>query len=286
MSRTLIHYSSQPLRALRNEGTGQQASYHHMTGKPNGFWYAYGDAWKEAIESGRAGLALREETLVHRYEFQLPESAFVSAVEDVTPDTIFELRQDNLNAFMQRFLRPEYRLTMDMAGVVQQALTMMIQEGESAVFAEWAATNDAFQDYYDELMYVMTDKLNAGEDVNVAKEARKILRRFPRLRASPSAMRGDRILSMNWVAFWNDVALIVGGVEFHADILGVRTWGDVELTWTGVLGIPSGVVFHPTRFREGVLVRQLLQGGFRSKRPTRSKRSTSFKRTRRSTRRI
>ena len=283
MSRTLIHYSSQPLRGLRNEGTADQASYHHMNGKPNGFWYAYGDVWKEAIESGRPGLAGRRNTPLHRYEFQLPESAFVSAVEDMTPDTIFELGRDNLNAFMQRFVRPAHQRRMDQVGVVKQALTMMVQEGESSVFAEWAAADEVFGDYYEDLKYEMMDKLNAGENINLAKEARKILRGFPELRASPLALRGDRILLFDWVAFWKDVARAVGGVEFHEDVLGVRTWGDVELTWTGVLGIPSGVVFHPNRFREGVMVRQLTQGGLRARG---FKRSTRSKRSKRSTRRM
>jgi hypothetical protein len=81
----------------------------------------------------------------------------------------------------------------------------------------------------------------------------------------------------NWNKFWNKVSNTVGGIEFHTDLFDIKKWEDIHIPWTGKIEIRSGVIFHPSTFRNGILKEQLklqqMFGGKKTKRYTRYKRN-------------
>ena len=273
--RTLIHYSKKKLTELENDGTSSQRSCHRSNGKPDGFWYAYGEIWKQLINSGKA--RRNKENTTFKYEFRLPESAFVKTIAAAHRDTIFELSSENLKEFMQRFVREEHHKSMTKNNIIEHALKMMIQGGGSAILAELSATDDDFMTYYQEL----EDRIADDEEIKIKKEIKKINSKFSELLStfSPSreALYEDGVFLFNWRAFWKTVSESVGGVEFNKDVLTIDTWNDLHLTWTHPIEIPSGVIFNPSTFRGGILIEQLRMqtaGGKRYTRKKKSKRTT------------
>ena len=267
--RTLIHYSKKELTELKNDGTRNQIRYHSSSGKPDGFWYAYGETWKQLINSGKAGR--NKANTSFRYEFRLPESAFVETIADASTDTIFKLSAGNRNEFMQQFVREEHHISK--AQMIESAFIVKIQEGDSAILAELLAANPKFKRDHTKLK----KRLLRGEEINFEKEINNLSTFSP----SQRALRGDGLFLFNWRAFWKTVSESVGGVEFQEDLLTIDKWNDLHLTWTQPIAIHSGVIFHPTTFRDGILIKQLQNqllvksaGGKRYTRKKKSKRAT------------
>lgn len=278
LTRTLIHYSKKKLIKLENEGTRNQIRYHLSSGKPNGFWYAYGETWKKEINSGKA--RRDKENTSFKYEFRLSESAFVSTIADTSRDTIFELSSGNLDEFMQHFVREEHRISMTKEEIIEHALTVKVSEGDSTILTELSDVNPVFMEYYEQL----GDRIFNGKKINLKNEIKKInkiITKFPELLStfSPSqnALEGDGLFLFDWRAFWGTVSESVGGIEFHEDLLTIDTWNDLHLTWIRPIAIHSGVIFKPSTFRDGILIKQLQiqpAGGKRYTRKKKSRRTT------------
>lgn len=269
--RILIHYSKKKLIELENEGTSNQERYHVSSGKPNGFWYAYGETWKKEINSGKA--RRDKENTSFKYEFILPESAFVKTIADISRDTIFELSSGNLDEFMQHFVKREHHISMTKNEIIEHALSMKKFEGDSTILTELLRVKPLFMTEYKNLKKQM-----AGKKI---KNKSEIERTFSELLStfSPSqkALKGDRLSLFDWRAFWKTVSESVGGIEFHEDLLTIDTWNNLDLTWTRPIAIHSGVIFNPSTFRGGMLIEQLriqTAGGKRYTRKKKSKRTT------------
>lgn len=269
--RTLVHYSKKKLTELENEGTSNQMRYHFSSGKPNGFWYAYGETWKKEINSGKA--RRNKENTSFKYEFRLPESAFVSTIADTSRDTIFELSSRNLDEFMQHFVKKEHHISMTKNEIIEHALFMKAHDGDSTILTELSGVNPVFMTEYRKLKKQMTAKKIKNKS-EIEKTFSELLSTF-----SPShkALKGDRLSLFDWREFWKTVSESVGGIEFHEDLLTIDTWNDLHLTWTGPIAIHSGVIFNPSTFRGGMLIEQLriqTAGGKRYTRKKKSKRTT------------
>ena len=278
---TLIHYSKKELTELKNEGTRNQIRYHSSSGKPDGFWYAYGETWKQLINSGKAGR--NKANISFRYEFRLPDSAFVETIADASTDTIFKLSAGNLDEFMQRFVSEEHHISK--AQIIESAFIVMLKDNDSAILNELSATDTKFKIYYNKLKRQLNKQLDKGEEINFETVIENIKTTFPTLLStfSPSqrALRGDGLFLFDWRAFWKTVSESVGGVEFQEDLLTIDKWNDLDLIWTHPIAIHSGVIFHPSRFRDGILIKQLQNqlpvksaGGKRYTRKKKSKRGT------------
>ena len=272
--RTLIHYSKKKLTELENNGTSNQRSCHSSSGKPDGFWYAYGEIWKQLVHSGT--ISRTKENTSFKYEFRLPDSAFVETIAAASRDTIFKLSSTNLNEFMHRFVREGHHTPTTKNKIIEHALKVMIQCGGSAILAELSATDDDFMTYYQEL----DDRIADEEEIKIKKEIKK-MNKFSTLLStfSPSreALYEDGVSLFNWRAFWKTVSELVGGVEFDNDVITIDTWNDLHLTWTHPIASPSGVIFNPSTFRGGILIEQLRMqtaGGKRYTRKKKSKRTT------------
>lgn len=256
-----------------------------------GFWYAYGEDWKEYVVTQNTGNNhqrghTKKNTAV-RHEFLLPEEAFVTEVKEATPNTIFELSRGNLDAFMKRFVKKAHRYTLPQ--VLEMAFTNMVTEGErGAILDELSEKDERVREYVDMIQeYVEADALaELGERIGICgsdcennednlikgvvtymrKNYKRVLSGY-----SPSreAQTQDQIHLLDWGAFWRDVSRKVGGIEFHSDLFDMDSWEDVWLPWADKLSVRSGVVFHPSRFRGGILMEQLasqVMGGSRSRR--------------------
>jgi hypothetical protein len=105
------------------------------------------------------------------------------------------------------------------------------------------------------------DRLMDYNDPDPKKIMKKVKSKFPHVISefSPSdeALASDGLLAYDWKKLWEEVSKTLGGVEFHADLFEIDTWGDISLPWTSKLDIRSGVIFHPATFRNGVLSEQL-----------------------------
>jgi hypothetical protein len=269
--RILIHYSKKKLIELKNEGTGNQMRYHFSSGKPNGFWYAYGEAWKQLINSGKA--RRDKENTSFKYEFRLPESTFVKTIADTTLDTIFELSSENLDEFMQHFVKKEHHIYMTKNEIIEHALSMKAHDGDSTILTELSVVNPVFMTEYRKLKKQMTGKKIKNKS-EIEKTFSELLSTFS---PSQKALKGDRLSLFDWRAFWKTVSESVGGIEFHENLLTIDTWNDLHLTWTGPIAIHSGVIFKPSIFRGGILIEQLriqTAGGKRYTRKKKSKRTT------------
>ena len=277
--RVLIHYSKKKLTELENDGTSNQMSCHHSNGKPNGFWYAYGETWKKEINEKKT--SRDEKNTSFKYEFRLPESAFVSTIAAAKPNTIFELSSENLNEFMQRFVMKKHYISMTKNKIIKHALEMMLQDGDSAILTELSLKNDEFMDYYEQL----DARIQSGEEIDFENEITTLITTFKKLLStfSPSqnALEADGLFLFDWRAFWETVSKSVGGIEFHEDLLTIDTWNDLRLTWTRPIAIHSGVIFKPSTFRDGILIKQLRMqlpvksdGGKRYTHKKKSKRTT------------
>lgn len=269
--RILIHYSKKKLIELENEGTSNQMRYHFSSGKPNGFWYAYGETWKKEINSGKA--RRDKENTSFKYEFRLPESAFVSTIADISRDTIFELSSGNLDEFMQHFVKKEHHISMTKNEIIEHALFMKAHDGDSAILTELSRVNSVFMTKYKNLKKQMADKKIKNKS-EIEKTFSELLSTFS---PSQKALKRDRLSLFDWRAFWKTVSESVGGIEFHEDLLTIDTWNNLELTWTRPIAIHSGVIFNPSTFRGGILIQQLRiqpAGGKRYTRKKKSKRTT------------
>jgi hypothetical protein len=262
LERTIVHYSTSKLAALKSD-TLDQAKLAVIHGKPTGFWYAYGTNWKNIVNSGKAGR--NTSTTAFRYEFRLPESAFITNVAAVSRDSILELSQSNLDAFMKKYAKDKYRYSA--TNLLERAFTLFMMDGESAVLSEISNMDEEFADFCDRLM-----DLNGFDPKKVAK---KVNTTFPHIISefapSKEALASDQMLTYDWTSFWADVSKTLGGVEFHADLFATDAWGDIALPWTSKLDIRSGVIFHPATFRNGVLTEQLRATVLGGRRRTRRK---------------
>ena len=267
----LIHYSKKKLTKLENDGTSNQRMCHRSNGKPDGFWYAYGEAWKQLINSGEA--RRDKENTSFKYEFSLPDSAFVSTIADVSPHTIFELSSGNLDEFMQHFVREEHHISITKDEIIEHALCMKAQDGDSTILTELSRVNPVFMTEYRKLKKQMASKKIKNKS-EIEKTFSELLSTFS---PSHNALKGDGVSLFDWRAFWKTVSESVGGVEFQEDVLTIDVWNDLELIWTGPIAIHSGVIFKPSIFRGGILMDQLrmqTSGGKRYTRRKKSKRST------------
>jgi hypothetical protein len=245
--RTLIHYSKGKIPKLSNNMSTQRYLMKH-TGKPMGFWYAYGNNWQEYIISNPTEKRTIENT-TFRYEFTLPEEIFVTEVEDATPDTILQVSKANLDSFMQKFVKEEHRYKPH--EVVKSAFEDRINSGKkSRVVDELAAKNEKFKAE----LPTLTKKSSASVMKKIKKDYPSLLSSYT---PSVQALQEDHIINYEWVFFWEDVSNAIGGIEFQSDLLDVDEWDGIWLSWSRVLSIKSGVIFRPTKFRDGILQEQL-----------------------------
>jgi len=248
LERTIIHYSKNKLSELGSY-TRSQAKLLAIYGKPMGFWYAYGEDWKNVVNAGKGGRNKTNSTF--RYAFTLPESTFITNVIDASPDSIFELSQSNHDEFMKKYSKDEYRTSKDM--ILELAFGSFIMEGESAVLNEIFDMDNDFS--------VFCDKLRDDNDPDIIKIIEKTKITFPNIidQFSPSdrALAADHIVMYDWMKFWEDVSDTLGGIEFHTDLFDIDIWNDIYLPWTSKLDIRSGVIFHPDTFRNGIIMEQM-----------------------------
>lgn len=257
-SRTIFHFTPEKITAFQNRPK-DQLKLLAIHGKPLGFWYAYGTNWKNLVESGKIDRS--RNTVALQYEMTLPEEAFVSDVESATSDTILELSAANLDAFMKRFHNDAYRYSKK--EIIHQAFVKFVKEGDSAVLNELAEADNTgtFHEHLDEIREEIDNVNNLNNLPDYEKEAYEYYSElFEHVNPSPAALRSDQILNYEWDKFWENVASSVGGVEFHTNLFTIHKWKKKKLwlPWTDKLDVRSGVIFHPSTFRDGILVEQIL----------------------------
>ncbi len=300
-TRTLVHYSKERITDLQNV-TQKQLDLLQLWGKPMGFWYAYGEDWKEYVHAQHTGNNnqrghTKKNTAV-RHAFLLPEEAFVTEMKEASPHTILELSKANLDAFMKRFVKKTHRHTLRQ--VLEMAFMKMGTEGEPGRILQELSEKDEElgkfvkdvqemmeEDMYAELMDWMGMMVDS-DDVLEKGLVQYVFTHFKRTLSgySPSreAQTYDQIHLFDWGAFWRDVSRKVGGVEFHSDLFDTDSWENVWLPWTDKLSVRSGVVFHPSRFRGGILMEQLasqVMGGAKGRRTRRRRRQAGSRSRRR-----
>jgi len=287
-SRTIYHFTPKKITAFQNKPR-DQLKLLAIHGKPLGFWYAYGTNWKNLVESGKTGRS--RNTVALQYEMTLPEEAFVSDVESATSDTILELSAANLDAFMTRFHNDAYRSSKK--EIIHQAFIKFVKEGDSAVLNELAESDNTgmFHEHLDEIREEIAnvDDLNNLPDYeNEAYEY--FFELFEKVDPSPGALRSDQMLNYDWTTFWKNVASSVGGVEFHTNLFTIHEWKKLWLPWTDKLDVRSGVIFHPSTFRDGIVVEQILMvdpvaeksGGRRRTRHNKTRKTSKTRKSRKS----
>ena len=262
-SRTIVHYTPNKITRLRSS-TQEQLGVLRHSGKPMGFWYAYGTNWRNLIEAGRAGQKRNTKNIGYRYDVPIPEEAFVTDVASITPNVILELSASNLDDFMERFHRDEYQPKLSIEETINAALERWAQEGDSHVLQEMAKkdSTDTFDAFLDEMREAMdTNDNNERIDLEGLIEIThdRYYELFMENPPSEAARIADDIGTYDWVSFWDGVSSSVGGVEFHEDLFTITEWKGISLTWTDKLDIHSGVIFDPATFRDGVLKEYILQ---------------------------
>jgi hypothetical protein len=278
--RTLIHYSKQPLTQLQNYMHSQFALL-RKTGKPMGFWYAYGQDWKNYINKDEEKKSGRStENTTYRYEFTVPEEAFTTDIKAASPHAILELSKANLDEFMRTFFNKKESY-VGTTFVMEQSLDQYRLKGKSVVIEELLSKNEEFRVFLEE-------KLSSKKRVSVKTIIKDAKAKFPALFQNyfPSiqAQKDYGAGMCLWSDLWSNVGDAFGGVEFHTDLFETESWNEIWLPWTSVLDIRSGVIFRPTKFRDGILSQQLsaqsMEGGRRKAKQTRRR-----QRNRRKTRR-
>lgn len=256
-SHTLVHYRSTKVNSLQTnlETTPPQG------GKPNGFWYAYGTDWKNMVEAKQLS-HLSSKKISLRYEVTLPDNVFVKNVGSITPNTILILSASNLDAFMKRFHKPAYKFSP--ASILESAFYRLIESGDSSILHEVAKKDESgrFRDYLIEIQ----EEIEATEDPEDILDyselaAESFPELFENLHPSKNALHRDNLHDYDWVAFWENVATSIGGVEFDTDLFSIEEWNGIFLPWTSELDIYSGVIFHPSTFRDGEVIKQLVESG-------------------------
>ena len=129
-SHTLYHYTSQKIKEFHNNPKDQVLISHY--GKPMGFWYAYGTNWRNIVKEGKTGRS--SNTVALRYEFTLPDNAFVTELKSATKDTIFQLSASNLDEFMKNFDRDEYRYPFNK--LIETAVYILVKDEKSDILEE------------------------------------------------------------------------------------------------------------------------------------------------------
>lgn len=277
-SRKLFHFTPKKITAFQNSPK-DQLKLLAIHGKPLGFWYAYDTDWKNLVEKGETGRSMN--TVALKYEMTLPEEFFVSDIEKAKPNTIFELSYANLDAFMKKFHRDDYRSSEN--EIIRQAFIKFVKDGDSTVLNELAEADNTgnFIEHLDEIkeeIANLNDQNNLPDYGNEAYEY--FFELFEQVDPSPEALRSDQILNYDWASFWENVASSVGGVEFHTNLFTIKKWNGLWLPWRDQLDVRSGVIFHPSKFGDGILVEQILKVD-----PVATK-SGGRRRTRRRTRRV
>jgi hypothetical protein len=252
------------------------------TGKPIGFWYAYGQDWKNYInknnddekKSGRS-----KENTSYRYEFTIPESAFVKNIKEASLHTILELSKSNLDEFMRIFYDKNDSL-IGSNHLIEQSLDNYRLYNKSLIIEELLSKSEEFKVF-------LNEKLSSKKKASVKSIIKEANTKFPKFLSTyfPSIQAqkeyGGTIYL--WSDFWMKVGNLFGGVEFHNDLFDIESWEDIWLPWTSVISIRSGVIFHSTSFLDGILSKQLkahtMEGG-KKRQYTRRKRR-SIKKTKR-----
>lgn len=288
--RTLIHYSKNKLTNLKNTTTDQEKLLHFL-GKPTGLWYAYGEDWKEFIKNKKSGHTVNNTKF--RYEFTLPEDTFITDVNKESLNSILVLSKENFDNFMETYINQKDKYSMYQ--IVETAINKTPQDGKSSILSEIAniLKDDVFDEYYQHLINLYNFEDNNGnyqdndnknnDNINI-EDIREIL--FDRIPEdyvpSNEALKDDRIIMYNWKKFWNNVSNKVGGIEFDKDLFDIKKWRDIHIPWIDKIEIRSGIIFHPSTFRDGILKKQLelqqMVGGKKRKQHTRCKRSNIRKR--------
>lgn len=291
-SRTIFHFTPKKITAFQNSPK-DQLKLLRIHGKPLGFWYAYGTDWKNLVEKEKTGRS--RNTVALKYEMTLPEEFFVSDIEKATPNTIFELSDANLDAFMKRFHQDDYLFSKK--EIIRQAFIKFVQDGGSAVLNELTEADNTgtFQEHLDEIQEEISNLNDMNNLPDYEKEAYKYYSElFEEVDPSPAALRSDQILNYDWTTFWKNIASSVGGVEFHTNLFTIKEWNGLWLPWTDKLDVRSGVIFHPSEFGDGIVVEQILTvdpvaeksgGRRRTRRRTRRDRERKRHQTRRQNRR-
>lgn len=251
-----------------------------------GFWYAYGEDWKEYVHAQNIGNNkqkghTKKNTAV-RHTFLLPEEAFVTESKEATPNTILELSNANLDAFMKHFVKKAHHRTL--AQVLEMAFTKMGTEGSPGhILIELSEKDEKLGQFVNDVQEMMEEDMYAElmdwmgmmneDDVLEKGLVHYVVTHFKRTLSgySPSreAQTHDQIHMFDWGAFWRDVSRQVGGIEFHSDLFAIDSWKKVWLPWTDKLSVRSGVIFHPSHFRGGIRMEQLASqamGGSHSRR--------------------
>jgi|LauGreDrversion4_2_1035121.scaffolds.fasta_scaffold17974_5 hypothetical protein len=273
--RTLIHYSKQPLTQLQNYMHSQFALL-RKTGKPIGFWYAYGQDWKNYInthDEKKSGHS--KENTTYRYEFTIPEEAFTIDIKAASPNTILELSKANLDEFMKTFFNKKESY-IGLNFLLEQSLDQYRLKGENMIIEELRSKSEEFKVFLDE-------KISSKKKVSVKTIVKDAKAKFPALFQNyfPSiqAQKDYGASICLWSDLWSNVDSAFGGVEFHPDLFDIESWDNIWLPWTSVLDIRSGVIFRSTKFRDGILSQQLsaqtVKGGRRhTRRRHRNRRKT------------
>ncbi len=276
--RKLVHYSKQPLSQLQNYMHSQFALL-RQTGKPMGFWYAYGQDWKDYInaneEEKKSGRS--KENTTYRYEFTVPEEAFTRDIKAASPHMILELSKANLDEFMITFFNKKESY-VGTTFVIEQSLDQYRLKGKNAVIEELFSKNEEFRVFLEE-------KLSSKKKVSVKTIVKDAKAKFPALFQNyfPSiqAQKAYGASICLWSDLWSNVGSAFGGVEFQSDLFDIESWNEIWLPWTSVLDIRSGAVFRPTKFRDGILSEQLKAQTMEGGRKKSSKRMLHTRRKRR-----
>lgn len=285
-SERIFHYTPKKITAFQNRPR-DQLKLLAIHGKPLGFWYAYGTNWKNLVESGKTDRS--RNTVALQYEITLPEEAFISDVEEASPNTILKLSAGNLDSFMTRFHKDSYRTSKK--EIIHQAFVKFVEESDSAVLNELAETDNTgmFHEHLDEIREEIANVNDPNNPPDYENEAYEyFFELFEKVDPSPAALRSDQMLNYDWTAFWKNVASSVGGVEFHTNLFSIQEWKKLWLPWTDKLDVRSGVIFHPSTFRDGILVEQILMvdpvaeksGGRRRTRRNKSRKTLKTRKSR------
>lgn len=257
-SHTLYHYTSQKIKEFHNNPKDQVLISHY--GKPMGFWYAYGTNWRNIVKEGKTGRS--SNTVALRYEFTLPDNAFVTELKSATKDTIFQLSASNLDEFMKNFDRDEYRYPFNK--LIETAVYILVKDEKSDILEELENRDKTgkFRKFLKKMIKDIKKDYKKGIEPDYGMHFELLFDNFyDFLDSNPpslKALRADNINNYNWESFWKDVSDRIGGIEFSKDLFTINEWNGIWLSWTDKLDIRSGVIFHPNIFRDEIVKKKIL----------------------------